>query len=185
MNSPTRHPEKMCRGQYTPSARFGSRIIRKSRNLHFGTALLAQRQVPHRTQTGLKNDMATDVSGDGSGSKSAASAIIERKASTVDKHKTNDGPGSRPGEPEKAEHSKPMGKDFSGAEPGSRPVDSRVARRRQDPLGRRLRQMYDEVVREDVPEDFLSFLEKADERLTRGKGDADAEAEDPGNKSKS
>ena len=146
---------------------------------------MAQRQVPHRTHIGQKNDMATDVSGDGSGSKSAASAIIERKVSTVDKHKTNDGSGSRPGESEKADQSKSMVKDVSGGDSGSRPVDSRVARRRQDPLGRRLRQMYDEVVSEDVPEDFLSFLEKADERLTSGRDDAGAESKDPGNTSKS
>ena len=58
-----------------------------------------------------------------------------------------------------------MGKDHSGedtgAKPsetgrkpadgdsGTRPVDARVARRRQDPIGRRLRQMYDEVVNEE------------------------------------
>ena len=77
-----------------------------------------------------------------------------------------------------------MAKDTSVGEPGSRPVDSRVARRRQDPLGRRLRQMYDEVVSEAVPEDFLSFLETADERLTSGGGDAGAESRDPGKKSK-
>lgn len=45
-------------------------------------------------------------------------------------------------------------------------MDARTARRRQDPIGRRLRQMYDEVVGEDVPDEFLSFLEKADERLS-------------------
>jgi hypothetical protein len=56
-----------------------------------------------------------------------------------------------------------MGKDHDGGD-GDRPVDSRVARRRQDPIGRRLRQMYDEVVNEDVPDEFLSFLEQADER---------------------
>ncbi|MDP3493887.1 MAG: NepR family anti-sigma factor, partial [Hyphomonadaceae bacterium] len=49
-----------------------------------------------------------------------------------------------------------MGKDNSGGDAGAKPVDARVARRRQDPIGRRLRQMYDEVVNEDVPDDFLS-----------------------------
>jgi hypothetical protein len=58
-----------------------------------------------------------------------------------------------------------MGKDISGDDSGSKPVDPRTARRRQDPIGRRLRQMYDEVVGENVPDDFLSFLEQADERL--------------------
>ena len=67
---------------------------------------------------------------------------------------------------------------------GSRPVDPRVARRRQDPLGRRLRQMYDEVVSEDVPDDFLSFLEKADERLTGVGGDDSTGPDGSGKKSK-
>lgn len=61
-----------------------------------------------------------------------------------------------------------MGKNHSGGDPGAKPVDSRVARRRQDPIGRRLRQMYDEVVNENVPDDFLSFLEQADERQSEG-----------------
>ncbi len=63
-----------------------------------------------------------------------------------------------------------MGKDHSGGDSGAKPVDARVARRRQDPIGRRLRQMYDEVVNEDVPDDFLSFLEKADERKSDNNG---------------
>jgi hypothetical protein len=57
-----------------------------------------------------------------------------------------------------------MGKDHSGGDSGAKPVDARVARRRQDPIGRRLRQMYDDVVGEDIPDDFMSFLEQADER---------------------
>lgn len=56
-----------------------------------------------------------------------------------------------------------MGKKHSG-DSGAKPVDARVARRRQDAIGRRLRQMYDDVVNEDVPDEFLSFLEQADER---------------------
>lgn len=47
---------------------------------------------------------------------------------------------------------------------GAKPVDARTARRRQDQLGRRLRQMYDEVVGEPIPDDFLSILGKADAR---------------------
>ncbi len=61
-----------------------------------------------------------------------------------------------------------MGKNNTGSDSGAKPVDARVARRRQDPIGRRLRQMYDEVVNEDVPDDFLSFLEQADERKGEG-----------------
>jgi hypothetical protein len=56
-----------------------------------------------------------------------------------------------------------MGKNHTG-DAGAKPVDARVARRRQDALGRRLRQMYDDVVNESVPDEFMSFLEKADER---------------------
>jgi hypothetical protein len=55
-------------------------------------------------------------------------------------------------------------KDRAGEDAGAKPVDARVARRRQDPIGRRLRQMYDDVVSEDVPDDFMSFLEQADDR---------------------
>jgi len=49
-------------------------------------------------------------------------------------------------------------------QPDEPPVDSRVARRRQDPIGRRLRKMYTDVVDEHLPDDFLSFLEEADFR---------------------
>ncbi len=61
-----------------------------------------------------------------------------------------------------------MGKERNGGENGGEsggpPVDSRVARRRQDPIGRRLRKMYTDVVDESVPDDFLSFLHEADVR---------------------
>ena len=53
---------------------------------------------------------------------------------------------------------------MSGGEDRRKPVDARVARRRQDPIGRRLRKMYDDVVSEDIPDDFLGLLEQADER---------------------
>lgn len=58
--------------------------------------------------------------------------------------------------------SKPPLEQGGGSGP---PLDPRTARRRQDPIGRRLRQMYDEVVSESVPDDFLGFLEQADERM--------------------
>lgn len=51
-------------------------------------------------------------------------------------------------------------------------------------MGRRLKQMYDEVVRENIPEDFLSFLEKADERLTDSVGDGGSGSVDPNKTSK-
>jgi hypothetical protein len=56
-----------------------------------------------------------------------------------------------------------MSQDKSGGS-GAKPVDARVARRRQDALGRRLRQMYDNVVSETVPADFLALLEQADDQ---------------------
>jgi hypothetical protein len=65
-----------------------------------------------------------------------------------------------------------MGKNHSG-DAGAKPVDARVARRRQDGIGRRLRQMYDDVVNERIPDDFMSFLEKADERDPPSKKSAD------------
>jgi hypothetical protein len=55
-----------------------------------------------------------------------------------------------------------MGQDNSSEGKGGKPVDARVARRRQDAIGRRLRQMYDDVLGEDVPDDFLSILGEAD-----------------------
>jgi anti-sigma factor RsiW len=59
-----------------------------------------------------------------------------------------------------------MVQDNSG-DSGAKPVDARVARRRQDAIGRRLRQMYEDVVKESVPEQFLSFLEEAEGRSPR------------------
>lgn len=129
--------------------------------------------------------MATELKGDGSGSPPDSSTSIQMKKSAVEKSKGKDGSGSRPAESGKVEQSRSMGKDISGGDSGTRPVDSRVARRRQDPLGRRLRQMYDEVVSEDVPDDFLSFLEQADERLTNSGDDDGAGSDDPTKKSKS
>lgn len=76
-----------------------------------------------------------------------------------------------------------MGKDIDGGDPGAKPVDARVARRRQDPIGRRLRHMYEEVVNETVPDDFLSFLEQADERQAGDAGRPETEAATPSSKS--
>jgi hypothetical protein len=42
------------------------------------------------------------------------------------------------------------------------------ARLRQQAIGVRLRQMFDEVVNEDVPDEFLDILRKADERNAGG-----------------
>lgn len=131
----------------------------------------------------LKKTMGTEISGDGSGSTPRASTIIQLKSSTVDKDRSKGGSASRPVSG-KVEQGDSMGRDISGGDAGSRPVDARVARRRQDPLGRRLRQMYDEVVSEDVPDDFLSFLERADERLTGSGDDSGPGSHEPDKKSK-
>ncbi len=46
---------------------------------------------------------------------------------------------------------------------GEKPrVDPRIARRRQDPIGRRLRKIYTDVVEETVPDEFLAILEEAE-----------------------
>ena len=42
------------------------------------------------------------------------------------------------------------------------------ARLRQQAIGVRLRQMFDEVVNEEVPDEFLDILRKADERNAGG-----------------
>ena len=63
-----------------------------------------------------------------------------------------------------------MGQDNSG-DSGAKPVDARVARRRQDAIGRRLRQMYDDVLNESVPNEFLSILGEADSKRPKPPGD--------------
>lgn len=43
------------------------------------------------------------------------------------------------------------------------------ARLRQQAIGVRLRQMFDEVVNEEVPDEFLEILRRADERNSESK----------------
>ena len=45
-----------------------------------------------------------------------------------------------------------------------------AARARQRALGRELRRMFDEVVQEPIPEDFLELLKKIDAQATRKDG---------------
>jgi len=124
-----------------------------------------------------KNAVDNDISKDTSG-------LPSGEPKTADTTGKPDSSG-QPDASQTVKQGKSMGRDISGGDSGSRPVDPRVARRRQDPLGRRLRQMYEEVVGEDVPDDFLSFLEKADERLTSGGDDSGPASQEPGKKSKS
>ncbi|HVI31185.1 NepR family anti-sigma factor [Phenylobacterium sp.] len=42
------------------------------------------------------------------------------------------------------------------------------ARLRQQAIGVRLRQMFDEIVNEDVPDEFLEILRRADSRSENG-----------------
>ena len=42
------------------------------------------------------------------------------------------------------------------------------ARLRQQAIGVRLRQMFDEIVNEDVPDEFLEILRRADNRSEQG-----------------
>jgi hypothetical protein len=42
------------------------------------------------------------------------------------------------------------------------------ARLRQQAIGVRLRQMFDEIVNEDVPDEFLEILRRADTRAEKG-----------------
>ena len=44
------------------------------------------------------------------------------------------------------------------------------ARLRQQAIGVRLRQMFDEVVNEEVPDEFLEILRRADSRSTENGG---------------
>lgn len=44
------------------------------------------------------------------------------------------------------------------------------ARLRQQAIGVRLRQLFDEVVNEDVPDEFLEILKRGDERAAGGEG---------------
>ena len=48
--------------------------------------------------------------------------------------------------------------------------DAHEARLRQQAIGVKLRQMFDQVVNEDVPEEFLEILKRADDRQKPDQG---------------
>jgi len=58
--------------------------------------------------------------------------------------------------------------DRSMKPPRRRPPSLDEARLRQQAIGVKLRQMFDEVVNEPVPEAFLDILRRADERGSGG-----------------
>jgi len=69
----------------------------------------------------------------------------------------------RPGEEPKAD-SKIEHQPQATARAGSAALDE--ARLRQQAIGVRLRQMFDDVVKEPVPDDFLDILRRADKRTS-------------------
>lgn len=52
----------------------------------------------------------------------------------------------------------------AGSEPADKDVDLHEARLRQQAIGAKLRHMFDEVVNEPVPSEFLDILRRADQR---------------------
>jgi hypothetical protein len=53
-------------------------------------------------------------------------------------------------------------------QPPKRPAALDEARLRQQAIGVKLRQMFDDVVNEPVPDEFLDILRRADERPPEG-----------------
>ena len=71
---------------------------------------------------------------------------------------------SGPAVPAAAGSQEPMMEHSEAAAARSRDVPLDEARLRQQAIGVKLRQMFDEVVSEPVPDDFLEILRRADER---------------------
>ena len=63
------------------------------------------------------------------------------------------------------EQTRPSAHDTSGGEPD---IDLEEARLRQQAIGVKLRHMFDEVVNEPVPDEFLEILRRADRRGSGG-----------------
>jgi hypothetical protein len=57
----------------------------------------------------------------------------------------------------------------SKRQPRGRPAGLDEARLRQQVIGVKLRQMFDEVVNEPVPDEFLQILKRGDDRSDPGK----------------
>ncbi len=49
-------------------------------------------------------------------------------------------------------------------QPGEKPMNFGEAKLSQHAIGARLRQMFDQVVRDPVPDEFLEILRRADEK---------------------
>ena len=76
----------------------------------------------------------------------------------------SDNENTKRGRPSRERHASEM---IEQRPPGERRKSSAAldeARLRQQAIGVRLRQMFDQVVNEDVPDEFLEILRKADSR---------------------
>jgi hypothetical protein len=58
----------------------------------------------------------------------------------------------------------------SSNKPAHHAAGQEEARLRQQAIGVKLRHMFDEVVNEPVPDEFLDILRRADERSSGGRG---------------
>ena len=71
---------------------------------------------------------------------------------------------SKPGDPATPVPESPMMEQTESSERPRKDVPLDEARLRQQAIGVKLRQMFDEVVSEPVPDDFLDILRRADDR---------------------
>jgi anti-sigma factor NepR-like protein len=74
------------------------------------------------------------------------------------------------GRPPRKRHAESMIENVPSPDPRKPSAALDEARLRQQAIGVRLRQMFDEVVNEDVPDEFLEILRRHDENKTAEKG---------------
>lgn len=73
------------------------------------------------------------------------------------------------GRPPRKRHAESMIENMPAPDPRQPSAALDEARLRQQAIGVRLRQMFDEVVNEDVPDEFLEILRRHDENKAGGK----------------
>ena len=76
----------------------------------------------------------------------------------------SDDEDAKRGRPSRKRHAESMIENIPSPDPRKPSAALDEARLRQQAIGVRLRQMFDEVVNEDVPDEFLEILRRADER---------------------
>jgi hypothetical protein len=74
------------------------------------------------------------------------------------------------GRPSRKRHAESMIEDMPSPDPRKPSAALDEARLRQQAIGVRLRQMFDEVVNEDVPDEFLEILRKHDAKTSEKGG---------------